>query len=157
MKFSQGLKNLVFLFLTVASLGLLDAGYLTAKHYLNFPVPCSITNGCEEVLTSRFAVIGGIPTALFGALYYLFVLGATAFIFLRKKPVLFQLLLLLNELGALISLVLVLIQFLDLHAYCLYCLLSAFLSFTLLIVGKLIHVKLELETESPTRPPRPLA
>jgi uncharacterized membrane protein len=54
----------------VAVLGLADAVYLTVHHYTATPVPCSIFEGCETVLTSLYAEFAGIPTAAFGALAY---------------------------------------------------------------------------------------
>ena len=54
----------------VALIGLADSVYLTVHHYTNEPVPCSLIEGCESVLTSPYAEIGGIPLAAFGALAY---------------------------------------------------------------------------------------
>jgi len=54
----------------VALVGLADAIYLTAKHISGASVPCTIVAGCEEVLTSSYATIGGIPLALIGAAAY---------------------------------------------------------------------------------------
>ena len=36
----------------VALAGLADSVYLTVHHYTAVPVPCSILEGCEQVLTS---------------------------------------------------------------------------------------------------------
>ena len=47
--------------------GLADALYLTIEHLAGRSVPCSVTGGCEEVLTSSYAVIAGIPLAAVGA------------------------------------------------------------------------------------------
>ena len=54
----------------VALIGLADSIYLTIKHYTGEKVPCSIVEGCEQVLTSAYAEIGGIPLAIFGAAAY---------------------------------------------------------------------------------------
>lgn len=51
----------------VALVGIADAVYLTVHHYTTEPVPCSIIEGCEQVLTSQWAEIGGIANALFGS------------------------------------------------------------------------------------------
>lgn len=50
----------------VALVGVADAVYLTVHHYTAEPVPCSIIAGCEQVLTSDYARLGGILTAVFG-------------------------------------------------------------------------------------------
>jgi uncharacterized membrane protein len=54
----------------VALIGVADSIYLTIKHYTGEKVPCSIVEGCEQVLTSAYAEIGGIPLAIFGAAAY---------------------------------------------------------------------------------------
>src|SRR5687768_14106315 len=54
----------------VALIGLADSVYLTVHHLTSTPVPCSMIEGCETVLTSAYAVIAGIPIAAFGALAY---------------------------------------------------------------------------------------
>lgn len=51
----------------VALAGLADSIYLTVHHYTAEPVPCSIIEGCEQVLTSQWAEIGGIANALVGS------------------------------------------------------------------------------------------
>jgi uncharacterized membrane protein len=50
----------------VALIGVADAVYLTVHHYTAEPVPCSIIAGCEQVLTSDYARLGGILTAVLG-------------------------------------------------------------------------------------------
>lgn len=54
----------------VALAGLADSIYLTVHHYTAEPVPCSILEGCEQVLTSSYAEIAGVPLAGFGAVAY---------------------------------------------------------------------------------------
>src|SRR5947209_2842408 len=54
----------------VGLLGLSDSIYLTLHHYAATELPCTITNGCEQVLTSSYATIVGIPLGVFGAIAY---------------------------------------------------------------------------------------
>lgn len=54
----------------VALAGLADSVYLTVHHYTAEPVPCSIIEGCEQVLNSQWAEVQGIPLAAFGAAAY---------------------------------------------------------------------------------------
>ncbi len=56
--------------LMVASIGLIDASYLTYKHFAGQFVGCSLQNSCDEVLSSPFSTIGDMPLSMFGALYY---------------------------------------------------------------------------------------
>jgi len=48
-------------------LGLADALYLTVEHLTGETVRCTILSGCSEVLSSRYAVVGGFPLAGIGA------------------------------------------------------------------------------------------
>ncbi len=44
----------------VAFLGMVDALYLTVMRGIH--VPCSVTGGCNEVLTSPYSEVFGIPS-----------------------------------------------------------------------------------------------
>src|SRR5215813_2248956 len=54
----------------VSLLGLADAIYLTVEHVTGQSVRCTIVAGCSEVLSSHYAVVAGVPLALFGAAAY---------------------------------------------------------------------------------------
>lgn len=54
----------------IALVGLADSVYLTVKHFTDEPVPCSLIEGCEKVLTSTYAAFAGIPIAAIGAAAY---------------------------------------------------------------------------------------
>lgn len=54
----------------IALIGLIDSIYLTIKHFTGGAVPCSIVEGCEQVLTSSYAEIAGVPLAALGAIAY---------------------------------------------------------------------------------------
>jgi uncharacterized membrane protein len=118
----------------VALVGLCDAIYLTVHHYTARPVPCSITNGCETVLTSQYAVIAGVPLALFGAAAYLVALAlALLTIFGQRKAwLLFGV---QTVLMAAFTIWLLYLQAAVIEAFCQFCLLSALVTFTLLIVA----------------------
>ncbi|HTH38871.1 MAG TPA: vitamin K epoxide reductase family protein, partial [Pyrinomonadaceae bacterium] len=54
----------------LALIGLVDSIYLTVKHLRDEKVPCSLISGCETVLSSTYAEVGGVPLAAFGAAAY---------------------------------------------------------------------------------------
>src|SRR5829696_9199429 len=54
----------------LALVGLADAIYLTVEHLAGRSVRCTITSGCEEVLNSAYATVGGVPLAALGAVAY---------------------------------------------------------------------------------------
>ncbi len=66
----NAVAKLPLLAAVVAIGGLIDAIYLTIHHLTGEKVPCSVTGGCETVLTSSYAEIAGIPLATFGAIAY---------------------------------------------------------------------------------------
>jgi len=115
----------------VALVGLGDAVYLTVHHLTAEPVPCGITGGCETVLTSSYAEIGGIPLAAFGAAAYFaaFSLALLAAFGNRMTWILFgvQVVLMSVFTGYLLYL-----QAYIIGAFCQFCLLSAATTFTML-------------------------
>jgi uncharacterized membrane protein len=62
--------------LVLSVLGLGVAGYLTYAHYNQDALVCTI-GSCHTVQSSKYAMIGGVPIAIFGAAMYV-ALGALA-------------------------------------------------------------------------------
>lgn len=122
-------------FVVLGFLGFLDASYLTVSHFTGSAVNCSITAGCDTVLSSKYSQIFGIPLALFGLFYYLLILG-TAFFYLEtgKKDAL-KILTCATVFGFLFSGWLVYLQLFVLDSICQYCMLSAINSTILMIMG----------------------
>jgi len=121
--------------LIVAIIGFADATYLTVEHFQGVIPPCSITSGCEKVLTSSYAEIFGIPVAIFGIIYYL-VMAVGIFVYLdtKKEPVL-RWTLRLSVFGFIMTLWFIYVQQFVLHSYCQYCLTSALTSTILFIIS----------------------
>lgn len=119
------LKNKFIIYSAIiAFLGFLDATYLTILHFKNVAPPCTIA-GCEVVLTSKYAVIFGIPMAFLGSLFYLSVILACLLILTNFRLIFLKIFYLLAGIGLFVSLILVGIQAIELKAFCQYCLLSA--------------------------------
>ena len=113
--------------------GLADSLYLTIKHLSGEAVPCSVTGGCEEVLTSSYAVVAGIPLAALGAAAYFSVFSlATLAVF--GYPIAAKLLRLLAAIMVLVSLWLFYLQAFVIRAFCQFCLLSAATTIALAII-----------------------
>ena len=127
--------------LSVASLGFIDATYLTIQHYTNFTLPCTITHGCEFVTNSAYSSILGIPVALLGALYYASVLLATYSALEFKHEKLMRFVALSTTFGFLFSCWFVYAQLFLIHAICQYCMLSALTSTTLFVVSMVYLAK----------------
>jgi uncharacterized membrane protein len=139
MKFTAIPKWIIYTYVTIAALGLIDATYLTINHYRDTVPPCFI-GSCEQVLTSSYAAILGIPVAVFGVAYYLFILVCLVVYIesnhtsheVRKNKIMTAILA-TTVIGFLMSLYFFDIQALVIHDFCQYCLGSALFS-TLMFV-----------------------
>lgn len=107
----------------IAFLGMVDTFYLSLKRNAG-PVPCHVTAGCNDVLTSRYSAIAGIPLSWIGLLFYLSVFCATVFDLFGAAKTL-RWLYYPAGLALLVSGLLVGVQAFSLRAFCEYCLLSA--------------------------------
>lgn len=107
--------------------GFADSAFLTWEHYTLTSMGCPISPwiNCLAVTSSKYSEIYGIPLALLGMVYYSFM-----FIFLLRKERMFrQFFLFTSGFGVLFSLYLIYIQAFLIGKFCLYCLLSASVSF----------------------------
>lgn len=114
----------------LALVGLVDSIYLTIQHLNGQGVQCTVTTGCEEVLTSAYATIGSYPLAAFGAAAYFaaFSLATLAvFHYASARKLLFYLVIIM----LLVSLFLIYVQAFVLGKWCQFCLLSAAVTFCL--------------------------
>ncbi len=117
----------------VALGGVADAVYLTVKHFTGEAVPCSIVEGCDQVLTSSYAEIFGVPLAAFGALAYFtaFSLAILAAFGNRRMWTLFGIQVVLM---AIFTAWLVYLQAFVIEAFCQFCLISAAITLVLLAI-----------------------
>ncbi|HEV8593263.1 MAG TPA: vitamin K epoxide reductase family protein [Pyrinomonadaceae bacterium] len=130
---SNAMPKLPFAAAFVALIGVADAIYLTVHHYTAEPVPCSIIEGCEMVLTSSYATIGDIPLAAFGAAAYFlaFTLALLAGFGNRVMWTLFGVQVVLMSL---FTAWLIYLQAAVIGAFCQFCLISAATTLTLLVL-----------------------
>ena len=120
------ISNFVIVFFAIVSLiGMADTIYVTINHYKGVIPPCTLLNGCETVLTSKYSEIFGIPIALIGALFYSTVfLSALAYLKTKNNKIII-LFLVLTALAFLMSVFFIYLQFFVIKAVCEYCLTSA--------------------------------
>lgn len=117
----------------VGLIGLTDSIYLTVHHYNATEVPCGITGGCEQVLTSSYAEVAGIPLGVFGGIAY-FTAFALAFLSAYGNALTWKLFGVLATIMAGFSCWLIFVQAYYIRAFCQYCLLSALTSMTLFVL-----------------------
>lgn len=116
------------LIMALAIIGFLDATFLTVEHYLNATPPCSILSGCEEVTTSKYNQIFGIPVALLGSLYYGYVIVMSILFLDLKKNIFLSLITYGSIVAFLFSMWFLYAQVFLIGAICIYCMASVITS-----------------------------
>jgi len=144
---TPGLRKLPLVAGVVALVGLADSVYLSVKHFTAEPVPCSLVEGCEKVLTSPYAEVAGVPIAAAGAAAY-FVAFALAVLAAYGDERMWKIFGGLATLMAGFSLWLIYLQAFVIGAFCQFCLISAASSLTLFLIfiaSALVKKKTTLE------------
>src|SRR5438046_1950444 len=130
------IRPLVIAFL--AFIGMIDALYLSIKRNAG-TIPCHVTRGCTDVLTSKYSEIAGIPLSWFGMAFYVVVFSLAIFtVFEDPKRPLEQVagwIFYLAGAALVVSALLVGVQAFILKAFCEYCLLSAALVLTMFLLA----------------------
>ena len=127
------MKKVYVVAAVLSLLGLADALYLTIEHVTGQSVRCTILAGCSAVLSSPYAVVAGIPLAAIGAAAY-FSVFSLAILTLFGYSSAGKLMRALVVLMFLVSLWLIYLQAFVIREFCQYCLLSALITTTLLVV-----------------------
>ena len=116
--------------LWLALVGMVVAGYLTLTTWTGQIVAgCSVGGGCDQVLSSRWAKLFGLPTAFWGFLLYLSLAGIA---FVKRRGTRWKLAWLVSLFGVLYSADLTTVSLVKLRAACPYCLVSAALMMAIL-------------------------
>ncbi|MGA7711991.1 MAG: vitamin K epoxide reductase family protein [Rhizomicrobium sp.] len=131
-----------FILIGLALIGLAVAFYDSYSIYNNQLLWCPPPiNGCNDVAESPYARIFGVPIGYYGVVYYLDMLGLAAL--LAYDPWAQGLRIgaaLLAALGVLFSLYFMVLQIGYIHAFCIYCAVSAATTL-LLTVTAVMHLK----------------
>jgi uncharacterized membrane protein len=117
----------------VSLVGLFDSLYLTVHHFRGDQLQCTVTGGCEEVLTSAYATVGPVPLAALGAAAYFAVFCLALLVcfgYARLRTHLLGLVVLMS----LMTGYLLYVQAFVLKHFCQYCLLSAAVTISLLLL-----------------------
>ncbi|MBI5123761.1 quinone-dependent dihydroorotate dehydrogenase [Candidatus Roizmanbacteria bacterium] len=127
--------------------GIIDAGYLTYEHYQQVIPPCTvnrffpIASNCGKVLNSSYSVMFGVPLAVIGVFQYSFLLIAIIALIVFRKKVFVYWIIFQSMIGAIFSLYFMYIQLVILKSICIYCTLSALISFTIFFLSYKIFYK----------------
>ncbi len=144
-KIKQSLKIAI---LVVGFIGLADSSYLTYAHYKAHPINCFTevkqVNSCQLVADSIYSTVLGIPISLIGMFFYLVVISIGLISFRKDFTFLLNLLLPFSAVAVLFSLRLTYLQIYVIGYLCYYCIVSAFLSCTLLAISWKIYNQINI-------------
>ena len=132
------MKKLYVVAALLALLGIADALYLTIEHVTGQSVRCTIISGCSAVLSSPYAVVAGIPLAAVGGAAY-FTVFSLAILAIFGYRIAGKLLVPVVGAMFLVTLWLIYLQAFVIREFCQYCLLSALITTTLLVVAVFIN------------------
>ncbi len=134
-----------YVMIALALIGVVDAFYDSYMIYTDQLLWCPPPiDGCNIVASSPYARIVGVPLGYFGLVFYLYMFGFAALLAfdplsrgLRLGALLYA------GLGMSSSIYFMYVQFTFIHAFCIYCLISAALTL-LLLAAALVHFRATL-------------
>ena len=133
-----------YLMLAFAFIGIADAFYDSYAIYTGRLLWCPPPiDGCNVVAGSPYARIVGVPLGYVGLVYYLYMFTLAALLTLDPFSRGLRLgALLYAALGVTFSLCFMYISFSFIHAFCIYCMISAVMTFLLFITARM-HLESE--------------
>jgi len=122
-------------FIVLALGGLVNAVFLTYKHFQHKPLVCPINHDCNAVVESKWGHIFGVRNEILGLLFYgaIFLGGIVNAVAPLAVPRLNLYLLIGAAAGLGFSIFLTLLQKFVIKDYCFYCLISAAVSLLLFL------------------------
>lgn len=123
-------------FISLAGFSL--ARYIHKKKTEKRPLMCPMKTRCEDVVTSDYSKMFGIPLEIFGMWYYgtlAVVYGFFSIFPATHLPLVSFVLVLISLVAFVVSLYLIFVQAFALRAWCTWCLMSAFLSTTIFAIS----------------------
>lgn len=127
------------LIFTLSAIGISEVVYLVRKRIASERPVCPIGGGCETVLSSKYNKIFFIPNDILGLLAYITISIIAAFLVIGVEPLSFWIIAIkiLVGIASLVSLVLTYLQWRVIHAWCFWCVMSAF---TIWLMGIILLV-----------------
>jgi uncharacterized membrane protein len=138
----QNTSRAPYVMLALALVGLAVAFYDSYALYNGQPLWCPPpVGGCNAVANSAYARIFDLPVGYFGVVYYLVMLGLAALLaFDPSSRALHVGALAFAALGVCFSIYFMVLQIAYIHAFCIYCLISALMT-VLLLAAAMSHCR----------------
>ncbi len=112
--------------IAAALIGVGDTLYLSYYKYLGLVPTCAILHGCDQVLTSAYATVYGVPLAYIGLVFYVYMLVLVLLLAIDpRSPALRWGVMAYTTIGLLCSIRFETLQLFSIGALCIYCATSA--------------------------------
>ncbi|MFA5744901.1 MAG: vitamin K epoxide reductase family protein [Candidatus Paceibacterota bacterium] len=146
-----GVICIVFL----AFFGLVDSIYLAQNEITNTPLICTVENlsDCNIVATSQYSRLFGIPLAEFGVAFFSIIFILAILELFVSNRLLRRFIQGCSIVGVASSVYFTFIEIFIIHALCIYCLVSAFITLLIFISASFIQPIRKSEQENPPTPP----
>lgn len=130
------IRRVLFL---VAIAGLAISGYLFVTYTTGAPILCGLDIGCDAVRASEYSSLLGLPTPLYGLVFYAALAAGAAFLPSWHSAWLRLCLMVLTGIGVAVSAWLTYLEAYVIQAWCIWCIASAILTLVAfgLVWGKL--------------------
>lgn len=115
--------------------GFVDATYLTISHFRGASLLCNISSGCDQVTTSTYSTLLGLPVALIGLVFYLTVFILIIAYWDMGRDFLPKIILAISAVGFCFSIWFVSVMAFVIKALCQYCLVSALFSTSIFVTS----------------------
>lgn len=127
--------------IVLAAAGLINAGFLTYKHYQKKPLVCPINHDCNAVVESKWGNMLGVRNEILGVLFYggMLTLGIGNILLPTYLNQIKLFILIGGSAGLLFSIILTLIQKYAIKDFCFYCLISAGISLLLFLNSLVVY------------------
>ena len=125
------------LLFTLAAIGVSETVYLIRTRIASEKPICPLGGGCATVLSSKYNKIFIIPNDVLGLLIYVVIAFIAAFLVIEVPPMpLWSIIIkILVSIASLVSFIFTYLQWRVIHAWCFWCLISAF---TIWLMGIII-------------------
>lgn len=132
---------LIISFIVISLAGLLNAGYLSYKHYRKEILICPFNHDCSIVTGSQWANILGVRNEILGLLFYIaaVLVIIVSLLLPNLASTIYLFLVLASGLALAYSIFLIVIQTSVIKNYCFYCLMSAFVNLLIFINSVLLY------------------
>lgn len=122
---SKSTHILIYIFLTLGILGLVDSLYLAYAYFTGTSLSCEIISGCNEVAQSPYSHIAGVSLPMLGVIYYVFAVSNALLYLYNRSTYAATVLAFATTVGFLASAYFVYAQIFLIGAICIYCMFSA--------------------------------